>query len=84
MTDFSKYRTAIMLDTAFHAALVRAFGEKAAGDRRYDYNRTDWPDYLKKAHSQWREASNIWMEEIQSKAKGYGFDDTPSAKRREG
>jgi len=64
MTDFSKYYTACRLDDAFNAALVKTFGENEAGNRRYDCNKTDWPDYLQEAHRRWCEASNTWFREI--------------------
>jgi hypothetical protein len=56
--DFALYRAALDADTAFHDALVRAYGKARASDARYQYQHAD-ADVIRTAEAK-RLADEAW------------------------
>lgn len=61
-TDFSLYYAALRADTRYHEELVRVYGERGAGDARYNRVHTD--DGVLEARENFHAASDAWRAEM--------------------
>lgn len=68
MTDFHIYDLAKDADEVFHAALVKEFGEAAAGDMRYQPDQ--WPAHVRACADAFQKAADAWRDEMATMRRG--------------